>query len=95
VLASEALSVGLVSRVLESKARAVEDAVAMAETIAKKSPVAVLGTKEVLNFSRDHSVEDGGFFSPLLLFLLVPVFPFSSLKLLDGRWGGKKRGEEK
>lgn len=57
--APEALAVGLVSGVHETKARALEKAVAMAEGIAGKSPVAVLGTKEVLNFSRDHSVADG------------------------------------
>ena len=31
----------------------------MAETIAQKSPVAVLGTKSILNWSRDHGVDDG------------------------------------
>jgi delta(3,5)-delta(2,4)-dienoyl-CoA isomerase len=31
----------------------------MAPLIASKSPVAVQGTKEVLNWSRDHSVQDG------------------------------------
>jgi enoyl-CoA hydratase/carnithine racemase len=31
----------------------------VAATIAEKSPLAVWGTKELLNYSRDHTVEDG------------------------------------
>jgi len=31
----------------------------LAQQIAGKSPLAVRGTKEVLNYSRDHSVADG------------------------------------
>ncbi|KAK4195970.1 ClpP/crotonase-like domain-containing protein [Triangularia verruculosa] len=54
----EALRVGFVSAVHESKDKAVEAAVKMAAFIGGKSPVAVQGTKEVLNHSRDHAVED-------------------------------------
>lgn len=57
--APEALSVGLVSSVYDNKAEAVTQAISKAALIATKSPVAVLGTKEVLNYSRDHSVQDG------------------------------------
>ncbi|KAL2015621.1 hypothetical protein VTK56DRAFT_5099 [Thermocarpiscus australiensis] len=56
--AEEALSVGLVSRVCESKAAALAEAVKTASFIASKSPVAVQGTKELLNHSRDHPVDD-------------------------------------
>ena len=31
----------------------------LASTIAEKSPVATMGTKKLINYSRDHSVEDG------------------------------------
>ena len=55
----EALSVGLVSGVEDTKAQVLEKAMAMARDVAGKSPVAVVGTKEILNFSRDHSVQDG------------------------------------
>ena len=34
-------------------------AVDMAKTIANKSPVAVQGSKVILNYSRDHSVDEG------------------------------------
>ena len=30
----------------------------MAETIAAKSPLAVMGVKNMLNYTRDHTVED-------------------------------------
>ena len=57
-LAPEAQAVGFVSRVLPSKAAAVAYALDMAKLIASKSPVAVQGTKELLNHSRDHSVPE-------------------------------------
>jgi len=57
--AQEALTVGIVSAVYDTKAEALAKAVEKATLIASKSPVAIMGTKEVLNYSRDHSVADG------------------------------------
>jgi len=54
--AEEAYRVGFVSQVLENKEKAVETALKMAELLASKSPVAVQGTKELLNHARDHTV---------------------------------------
>lgn len=55
----EAKGIGLVSRVFESK-KAMEAAIAaLAEEIAAKSPLAVVGTKAVLLRSRDLTVEQG------------------------------------
>ena len=45
----------------DSKAAALERALELGKLLASKSPVAVQGTKEVLNFSRDHTVADGGY----------------------------------
>jgi enoyl-CoA hydratase/carnithine racemase len=59
--AQEALTVGIVSAVYDTKAEALTKAVEKAKLIASKSPVAIMGTKEVLNYSRDHSVQDGKF----------------------------------
>lgn len=59
--AQEALTAGMVSAVSDTKAEALSKALEKAELIAGKSPVAVMGTKEVINFSRDHSVQDGEF----------------------------------
>jgi len=36
-----------------------DHATCLAATIASKSPVAIVGIKNVLRYSRDHSVEDG------------------------------------
>ncbi|KAL4879302.1 ClpP/crotonase-like domain-containing protein [Aspergillus karnatakaensis] len=57
--AEEALSVGFVSRVFDSKQEAIVGATELAGLIASKSPIAVQGTKELLNWSRDHTVQDG------------------------------------
>ncbi|KAI0536993.1 enoyl CoA hydratase-like protein [Xylaria digitata] len=56
--ADEAFAVGFVSRVLENKAKAIEAATEIATLIASKSPVAVQGTKDILNHSRDNSVAE-------------------------------------
>ncbi|KAG5287231.1 enoyl-CoA hydratase/isomerase [Histoplasma ohiense] len=57
--AEEARRVGFVNAVFETKEAAVQAGLEMAAAMAAKSPVAVQGTKEVLNWSRDHSVQDG------------------------------------
>ncbi|KAF2238153.1 ClpP/crotonase [Viridothelium virens] len=55
----EALRVGLVSAAYPSKKEGIEAGLKLASAIAEKSPVAVMGTKKLINYSRDHSVEDG------------------------------------
>ena len=57
--ADEALKVGLVSAVYENKEKAIEEGIKWAKMIAEKSPVAVQSTKELLNYSRNHTVEEG------------------------------------
>lgn len=54
--AHEALRIGFVSRISD---RLMEDAFQLAKTIAANSPVAVIGTKRSLVYSRDHTVADG------------------------------------
>lgn len=56
--AQEALTVGFVSQVHEDKDKAVQAGVALAKTLAEKSPVAVQGTKELLNYGREHGAAD-------------------------------------
>lgn len=56
---AEALSSGLVHRVLPDEATMWKKGLELAALIASKSPIAVTGTKRCLNFSRDHSVEEG------------------------------------
>lgn len=76
-LAPEALAVGLVSAVHGSKELALGAAVDKAALIACKSPVAVVGTKEVLNFSREHGVADGEFccLSPPIIYCYCCSLP--------------------
>lgn len=57
--AAEAMQYGFVSGVFDTKADAVKKALDTAALIASKSPIAVQGTKDVVNYSRDHSVADG------------------------------------
>ena len=62
--AEEASRVGLVSWVAQKgpnggKGAVIQEALRWAAIVAEKSPVAVQGTKELLNWSRDHSVQDG------------------------------------
>lgn len=57
--AEEALRMGFVSGVYDNKKAALDRGLELAKLIAEKSPIAVQGTKAVINYSRDHSVEDG------------------------------------
>jgi Delta3,5-Delta2,4-dienoyl-CoA isomerase len=57
--AEEALQVGFVSAVYNDKKSAREKAIDLAKLMSSKSPVAVQSTKAVINYSRDHTVDDG------------------------------------
>lgn len=54
----EAIRVGFATEIRPTKAAAVEEAVRLAGVLASKSPVAMLGIKEILNYSRDQGVEN-------------------------------------
>ncbi|MCW5729431.1 MAG: crotonase/enoyl-CoA hydratase family protein [Alphaproteobacteria bacterium] len=56
--AERAKSCGLVNEVYADQATMLEAVMALAREIASKSPLAVSGTKEMLNYTRDHSVAD-------------------------------------
>jgi len=60
---SEALRFGLVSRVLETNEQLHAEAFEAAARIAEKSPVASAGVKTILNYSREHNIEDSLQFS--------------------------------
>jgi enoyl-CoA hydratase len=59
VLADEALRIGLVNQVFDSREALYAGVRELAEMVAAKSPLSIRGTKEMLNYSRDHSVADG------------------------------------
>jgi len=56
--AEEAKDTGLVSDTFESQEKLLEGANKLAAEIASKSPVAIYGLKAVMNYSRDHSVNE-------------------------------------
>lgn len=58
VFGPEAKSIGLVNQYFDSKETLLEGVMKLASTIAAKSPLSIRGTKEVLHYTRDHSVDD-------------------------------------
>ncbi|WNJ20002.1 crotonase/enoyl-CoA hydratase family protein [Pontibacter sp. G13] len=58
VFGPEAAQIGLTNRCFADKAQMMEAVLEIAGTIAAKSPLCIRGTKEVLLYKRDHSVED-------------------------------------
>ncbi|CCD61992.1 Delta(3,5)-Delta(2,4)-dienoyl-CoA isomerase, mitochondrial [Caenorhabditis elegans] len=56
--ADEALRFGLISRIYDDRQSLLENSIDMAARIAEKSPIAVQGTKETLNYAREHSTDD-------------------------------------
>lgn len=59
VEAAEAERIGLVNRAFASAEELAAGVMQIAQAIAAKSPLAIRGTKEMLNYGRDHSVADG------------------------------------
>jgi enoyl-CoA hydratase len=56
--AQEAKEIGLVNKVYATHEAMLESVMAIAAEIAGQSPLAVAGCKEMINYSRDHSVGD-------------------------------------
>jgi enoyl-CoA hydratase len=56
--AERALAVGLVNEVFADHDAVVEGTLAVAARIARHSPLAIWGTKESINYARDHTVAD-------------------------------------
>ena len=57
--AAEAEAAGLVNQVYSDQDAMLEGVLEIAKEIAERSPLAVWGSKEMLNYTRDHSVADG------------------------------------
>ena len=56
--ADEALRYGLINAVFDTHETVIDHALNVAREIADKAPLAVTGTKEILNYNRDHTVEE-------------------------------------
>ena len=57
--AYEALNLGLVSKVFEDRHDLDSALRSIAQSIALKSPIAIMSTKQALNHARDHTVSEG------------------------------------
>ena len=57
--AEEARSIGLVNRTYTDAASLIDGVMGIAREIAAKSPIAIAGTKEMISYMRDHSINDG------------------------------------
>jgi enoyl-CoA hydratase len=57
--AQEAQQLGFVNRIYTDRETMLAAVTAIAQDIASKSPLAIRGSKEMLLYGRDHSVEDG------------------------------------
>ena len=57
--ADEAMAAGLVNQVYPDHDAMLEGVLAIAQEIVQRSPLAIWGSKEMLNYTRDHSVADG------------------------------------
>jgi len=55
----EAEKIGLVSRIVETQHQLMTLGLCICDEIARNSPIAVQGTKLSLNYSRDHTVQEG------------------------------------
>ncbi|NML48007.1 enoyl-CoA hydratase [Ramlibacter sp. G-1-2-2] len=56
--AARAAALGLVNEVFDSQAAMLDGVLQVAREIASKPPVAIWGSKQALNYARDHSVDD-------------------------------------
>lgn len=86
--ASEAMRVGLVNEVLHTKAIALEKGLDIATVLVEKSPLAVQGTKEIVNHAVDHSIDES--------LVYTGVWNSSALQTKDvseavGAWKAKGR----
>jgi Delta3,5-Delta2,4-dienoyl-CoA isomerase len=72
--ATEALQMGFVSQIADTTDALLEQGVQLCQAIAFHSPVAVLGTKKALLYSRDHTVADS----------LEQIIAFNALALQSG-----------
>ena len=58
VLGKEAFEIGLVNKTYKDKETMMTDVLSIARMIAEKSPMVVRGTKHIIQYTRDHSVNE-------------------------------------
>jgi enoyl-CoA hydratase len=88
--AERALAVGLVNEVLADAGALVERALALARTIASKSPLAIAGTKLALNHARDHSTASA---LQQMTLLQSAIFDSDEMAAAIAAWKAKRGAE--
>jgi enoyl-CoA hydratase len=88
--AERALAVGLVNAVLADTAALVEHALALARTIAAKSPLAIAGSKLALNHARDHSTASA---LQQMTLLQSAIFDTGEMATAIAAWQDKRGAE--
>jgi len=88
--AERALAVGLVNAVLPDAAATVERALALARTIASKSPLAIAGSKLALNHARDHSTASA---LQQMTLLQSAIFDTGEMATAIAAWQEKRSAE--
>jgi len=88
--AERALAVGLVNAVLPDAAAATERALALARTIAAKSPLAIAGTKLAINHARDHSTASA---LQQMTLLQSAIFDTGEMATAIAAWKEKRSAE--
>jgi len=88
--AERALAVGLVNAVLPDAAATLDRALALARTIASKSPLAIAGTKLALNHARDHSTASA---LQQMTLLQSAIFDTGEMATAIAAWKEKRSAE--
>ena len=88
--AQRALEVGLVNAVLPDAAALLDHAMALARTIAAKSPLAVAGSKLALNYARDHGTAAS---LQQMALLQSAIFDTGEMAEAIAAWKAKRDGE--
>jgi enoyl-CoA hydratase len=57
--AEEAVKSGLINAMYKDKSELINNVYKVAKDIAKNSPIAVSGTKQIIKYSLNHSIDDG------------------------------------
>jgi len=88
--AERALAIGLVNEVLADADATRERALALARTIASKSPLAIAGTKLALNHARDHSTASA---LEQMTLLQSAIFDTDEMAAAIDAWKAKRSAE--
>jgi enoyl-CoA hydratase len=88
--AERALAIGLVNAVLPDAAALQQHALALAQQIADKSPLAIAGSKRALNFARDHTTHEA---LQQMTLLQSAIFDLDEMAAAIAGWKGKTTPE--